>query len=358
MSHPAAHPISLEMIKARWPMRAVLAGAGSTEDKPGYFKCPLQPAQGSGSLHLRDAETRWYCFSCGRGGDALDLIAELRGVALPEAIKLLRAEWDASLPPVAHGGARMNVVSANPAPTKDDRPPIDVAALWSRCMGMADGAPWSHPALELLAKRFTSKAAALAIAKRWVGVMPGGESDRWIRSRQAEGYLLALPLHAAPEVEMGGTLPSLEIPTPNDLAMRWVASGAATPPDQKVLRVPRACKGRTVFFGWLPAAMAEAEGGDLYIGEGWADSLSLRAAADGRLAVGTIGIVSCASAKRSGLLLRAEIDAARLLGRRGPKRIRLCAQNDAPSRDGMKRIAAELHGLPDVLIGMAEAPRA
>lgn len=57
--------------------------------------CPLHGEQRP-SL-LMDARGRWHCFGCGRGGDAVDLHAQLRGISLHQAalelMSRLRPAW-------------------------------------------------------------------------------------------------------------------------------------------------------------------------------------------------------------------------------------------------------------------------
>ena len=57
--------------------------------------CPLHREQRP-SL-LMDARGRWHCFGCGRGGDGVDLHAQMKGISLYaaalELMSLLRPEW-------------------------------------------------------------------------------------------------------------------------------------------------------------------------------------------------------------------------------------------------------------------------
>lgn len=58
------------------------------EVRHGFASCPLHVDK-TPSLKIYPNENRWHCFSCGSGGDTVDLIMAKNGITMPEAIKTL-----------------------------------------------------------------------------------------------------------------------------------------------------------------------------------------------------------------------------------------------------------------------------
>jgi hypothetical protein len=54
----------------------------------GFAKCPLHTER-VGSFKYYENQNRWHCFSCGKGGDVIDLIRLMYNLTLPEAVKRL-----------------------------------------------------------------------------------------------------------------------------------------------------------------------------------------------------------------------------------------------------------------------------
>lgn len=76
---------NLETIKAGLPLEGILASSGVTLRR-GRGPCPIcHTSDRSQALSVRAG--RWKCFACGKGGSVLDLVAELEGLSLRDAIK-------------------------------------------------------------------------------------------------------------------------------------------------------------------------------------------------------------------------------------------------------------------------------
>jgi hypothetical protein len=53
--------------------------------------CPFH-AETDGSFHVHKQGQRWKCFGCGKGGDAIDFLAEFRGCSLEQATAVIEAD--------------------------------------------------------------------------------------------------------------------------------------------------------------------------------------------------------------------------------------------------------------------------
>lgn len=56
--------------------------------KGGFAKC-LWHSEKTGSLHYISKTNLFYCFGCAKKGDVLDVVMQLNGCTLPEAIKII-----------------------------------------------------------------------------------------------------------------------------------------------------------------------------------------------------------------------------------------------------------------------------
>ena len=52
------------------------------------ISCPLH-SDSSPSLHIYRNSNTWHCFSCGRGGDTIDLLMSFTGCSFPDAVRRL-----------------------------------------------------------------------------------------------------------------------------------------------------------------------------------------------------------------------------------------------------------------------------
>jgi hypothetical protein len=76
-------------LKGRWPILEMVALLGLEEGRKGTkILCPAH-ADTRPSCHLYVDQDRWQCFSCGEGGDQLDLFAAAQGLPLAQAIASL-----------------------------------------------------------------------------------------------------------------------------------------------------------------------------------------------------------------------------------------------------------------------------
>ena len=73
----------IDEVRARTRIEDVVAGyvslrPGGVDSQQGL--CPFHDEK-TPSFHVRPSVGRWHCFGCGRGGDAVDLLAQARGMA-------------------------------------------------------------------------------------------------------------------------------------------------------------------------------------------------------------------------------------------------------------------------------------
>ena len=77
-------------------MRRALEVCGVETNRAGYALCPFHREK---TPSLKVYPDSFYCFGCGKGGDAVTFVRELRGVGFREALRLLGAQ-DETVPPV------------------------------------------------------------------------------------------------------------------------------------------------------------------------------------------------------------------------------------------------------------------
>jgi hypothetical protein len=80
-------PLNLDAARAV-PILDVAARLGLDVNHAGYALCPFH-ADSTPSLHLNDRKGRAFCNPCGRSWDGLALVAELRGLDFPAAVRWL-----------------------------------------------------------------------------------------------------------------------------------------------------------------------------------------------------------------------------------------------------------------------------
>ena len=64
---------------------------GSKFTRNNKICCPIHNEK-TPSLSLDTKRNKWHCFGCGRGGDAIDFISELKGLNYIEACKYLNVD--------------------------------------------------------------------------------------------------------------------------------------------------------------------------------------------------------------------------------------------------------------------------
>ena len=86
--------IDFDKIRAEHPLEDVAAALGVEIDAKGWAHCPLPDdretdAGGKPSWHIMPDGERWKCFCCGHHGDVVQLVQELKGLSLDDAVALL-----------------------------------------------------------------------------------------------------------------------------------------------------------------------------------------------------------------------------------------------------------------------------
>jgi hypothetical protein len=72
-------------------IEALTGETGTPRTKANTFVCPFHGdgRERTPSLTAYPGERGWYCFSCGRGGDAVRFVMELHSIGAVEALRLL-----------------------------------------------------------------------------------------------------------------------------------------------------------------------------------------------------------------------------------------------------------------------------
>lgn len=315
----------MDEVRARLPSVATLLECHSPGGHGNNWRCPLHDDRHA-SLSVfvgQDGRERWRCHGCGRGGDAIDLIAAVSGRTIAEVMREARAQ-----PQAARTGS--------PLKPRDVRTPFDIAAAWRRASSRARGARADDPGLAYLATRFTKnpEVPSALIAEGHVGLLSEDESVAWLRRRAQLGYRLVIPLY------LTRGLDALSPLGPVDLALRWTSPGKP-PGDAKILRTPAACPGATVTYGDIGAQLLRADGQALLVVEGWCDYLTV--IASGRAAV---GLFDKDDGAKVGAALRDEIELLRREGVSGPDEVIALPQSgELGSPKAMRAFAHELHQL-------------
>ncbi len=80
------------------PLIAEQFGVALEKDGQEYVACCPFHSEDTGSFTIfpgNDGVERFHCFGCGERGDVMDFVQKIKGVNLPEAIKILwrRKRW-------------------------------------------------------------------------------------------------------------------------------------------------------------------------------------------------------------------------------------------------------------------------
>ena len=97
--------VNFAVIKERVGMEAVLQRYLAARDVVGHHgryrgRCPIHQGEGGDAFHVDLRRKIFHCFSCGAGGDVLDLVARMERCSLREAALQLKAwfpaegEWE------------------------------------------------------------------------------------------------------------------------------------------------------------------------------------------------------------------------------------------------------------------------
>lgn len=97
-----------------------------TKSKGAFYQCPfcgsgtsgLPQSDGAFSLNPATDHTLWKCFSCDRGGDLYDLVAQLEGISLKDAFEKIQQDY-AIAPLEKTGKAEQRKIEKNGNPPKD-----------------------------------------------------------------------------------------------------------------------------------------------------------------------------------------------------------------------------------------------
>jgi hypothetical protein len=82
--------------------------------------CPICKSGGDRAFVITPAKSVYYCFGCGKGGDAITMAANVRGCSLREAAEFLSGRGGGSSPPAKSDGSRND--SPQPQTEKGLRP--------------------------------------------------------------------------------------------------------------------------------------------------------------------------------------------------------------------------------------------
>ena len=85
-------PDTTAVIKQSVTMPQVAAHYGYKPNTRGYICCPFHGDK-TPSLKVYDGDRGYYCFGCGRGGDALSFVRELTGLPFPDVVKSINDDF-------------------------------------------------------------------------------------------------------------------------------------------------------------------------------------------------------------------------------------------------------------------------
>lgn len=69
---------------------------GLQPDRHGFCRCPIH-GDNDKSLKVYPEDRGWYCFGCGKGGDAISLVRHLHGLPYAEAVVMLDRDFGLGL---------------------------------------------------------------------------------------------------------------------------------------------------------------------------------------------------------------------------------------------------------------------
>ncbi len=73
---------------------SILTGLGINPNQHGRTKCPIHQGENKQAFSYNDAKGLWYCFRCGFGGDAIDLVKRSLDVDFVGALRWLGLSSD------------------------------------------------------------------------------------------------------------------------------------------------------------------------------------------------------------------------------------------------------------------------
>jgi hypothetical protein len=311
----------LDLVAAHSP-----GGKGSLWACPWHGRAPS--AGGTPSLSIYAEGTRWKCHSCDRGGDAITFRSMIESRSISEVMGELEGA-----PVVA-----ARVVAATPRPTA--APALaDVSAAWTRALARARVAPADHRGRKYIDDRFGKIGCFDALTdEEVIGVMGPDDPEAWVRTKAARGYLVVLPMYGAPA--------SGELSTSAPVALNARAVNDAKP---KYMR-PAGLAG-AICYGSIPKQVMNADGHTLAVFEGVGDYLRALATAEvSALAAGVLAYCSTGTASKFGQALKRQVEHARALGRRGPRRVVVFAHDDenGAGQDAARTVLDTLSSMPGV----------
>lgn len=80
----------VDEIKARYPMRDILARCGLETKRGGFCKCPFHVGDHTPSMKVYD--DGFYCFACGKGGDQIAFVRQFHNLNFKEACEWISGE--------------------------------------------------------------------------------------------------------------------------------------------------------------------------------------------------------------------------------------------------------------------------
>ena len=123
--------VDLDELKGRHPLGDVVEAAGVRLRGRGRVRqgvCPFHD-EAEGSFTVYGDSERYYCFGCGRGGDVLDLIQDVEGLSLPQAIQRLGGGAGLASAPAVRSRTRVAPRRPSPAVVPQRDPALLTAAL-------------------------------------------------------------------------------------------------------------------------------------------------------------------------------------------------------------------------------------
>ena len=88
--------IEIKVMKERITTKEVLEFYGVSFNSKGFAPCPFHPER-TPSFHYNQKKDSWHCFSCGKGGDMFDFVAEYFHFSLPTDLPKILQKIDQDL---------------------------------------------------------------------------------------------------------------------------------------------------------------------------------------------------------------------------------------------------------------------